>query len=217
MAEDHSHTHTRLPFRPPDNYFVSDGEGAERRDVELDFRVQLQDRFVFDADRECRVLWPERCRRAFRLPHCAFPAEVRFAAQINFERVVYTLGIAFPSIGRWGTRAGTQAHVPCAVDVPSPDECHPCTTSRRATSVRVAAGLRAAPSAAGALRQRSRQKPRFFAGGKRTSLRAANAAPIKQRREQAVAVQFGCKPPFARAGNFIGHVASAGELFGVPV
>ena len=78
----------RLPLRPPDDYLrQAMVKTLNTRDVEIDFRVQLQtDPFLMPIE-NAAVLWPERLSprvsvATIRIPKQTFDSP----AQINFEK-----------------------------------------------------------------------------------------------------------------------------------
>jgi hypothetical protein len=83
----------RLPFRPPDDYLRGSMVAAlAERDVELDFRVQLQtDPYLMPIENNA-VLWPERLSprvsvATIRIPKQQFdtPAQLNFARRLTFN------------------------------------------------------------------------------------------------------------------------------------
>jgi len=83
----------RLPLRPPDNYLrEAMVEALRGRDVELDFRIQLQtDSFLMPLE-NAAVLWPEKLSprvsvATLRIPRQTFdsPAQINFEKQLSFN------------------------------------------------------------------------------------------------------------------------------------
>jgi hypothetical protein len=83
----------RLPLRPPDDYLRAAMVTAlEERDVELDFRVQLQTDPHLMPIENAAVLWPERLSprvsvATLRIPRQKFnsPAQMAFAKRLSFN------------------------------------------------------------------------------------------------------------------------------------
>jgi hypothetical protein len=83
----------RLPFRPPDDYLRDAMVAAlNQRDVELDFRVQLQTDPHLMPLENAAVLWPERLSprvsvATLRLPRQTFtsPAQMEFAKRLSYN------------------------------------------------------------------------------------------------------------------------------------
>jgi len=83
----------RLPFRPPDDYLRNAMVAAlSERDVELDFRMQLQtDPHLMPIENNA-VLWPERLSprvsvATLRLPRQTFnsPSQLEFAKRLSYN------------------------------------------------------------------------------------------------------------------------------------
>jgi hypothetical protein len=83
----------RLPLRPPDDYLRAAMVTAlDERDVELDFRVQLQTDSHLMPIENAAVLWPERLSprvsvATLRIPRQKFnsPAQMAFAKRLSYN------------------------------------------------------------------------------------------------------------------------------------